>query len=115
IYWLLDEWRTLVVNNYSYTLSHPDQKTLKDATIVAFTHFCWLYSKNTLVFADMQGSQARNASGSSIEVLFDPMTHSLSGDTGLGDYGQEGINIFLAQHHCNRICTAMGLERLDDP
>ncbi|KAF8587691.1 hypothetical protein K439DRAFT_1614125 [Ramaria rubella] len=55
IYWLLEEQRTPVVNNYSYTLNHPDQKSLKGATIVVFAHFCWLYSQQTLVFADMQG------------------------------------------------------------
>ncbi|KAF8576013.1 hypothetical protein K439DRAFT_1307918, partial [Ramaria rubella] len=109
IYWLLEEQRTPVVNNYSYTLNHPDQKSLKGATIVVFAHFCWLYSQQTLVFADMQGSPARNSLGNSIEVLFDPMTHSLTGDTGLGDFGQEGIDIFLSQHRCNRICTAVEL------
>ncbi|KAF8573695.1 hypothetical protein K439DRAFT_1624887 [Ramaria rubella] len=112
IYWLLEEWRTLVVNNYSYTLNHPDQKSLKGATIVVFAHFCWLYSQQTLVFADMQGSPARNSLGNSIEVLFDPMTHSLTGDTSLGDFGQEGIDIFLSQHQCNWICTAMELDTL---
>ncbi|KAF8582863.1 hypothetical protein K439DRAFT_1235951, partial [Ramaria rubella] len=100
---------TPVVNNYSYTLNHPDQKSLKGATIIAFAHFCWLYSKNTLVFADMQGSPACNLLGNSVEVLFDPMTHSLTGDTGLGDYGQEGIDIFLMQHRCNRFCSTMEL------
>ncbi|KAF8583633.1 hypothetical protein K439DRAFT_1617341 [Ramaria rubella] len=105
IYWLLEERRTPVVNNYSYTLNHLHQKSLKGATIVAFTHFCWLYSKNTLVFADMQGGLLSSPSvwfpmikicfQCSIEVLFDPMTHSPNGDTGLGDYGQEGIDVFL--------------------
>ncbi|KAF8573104.1 hypothetical protein K439DRAFT_1625310 [Ramaria rubella] len=92
IYWLLEEQRTPVVNNYSYTLNHLDQKSLKGATIVVFVHFCWLYSKQTLVFADMQGSPARNSLGNSVEILFDLMTHSLTG--------------------CNRICAAMELDPL---
>ncbi|KAF8589723.1 hypothetical protein K439DRAFT_1612523 [Ramaria rubella] len=92
IYWLLEERRTPVVNNYSYTLNHLDQKSLKGATIVVFVHFCWLYIKQTLVFADMQGSPACNSLGNSVEVLFDPMTHSLTG--------------------CNRICVAMELDPL---
>ncbi|KAF8513199.1 kinase-like domain-containing protein [Gautieria morchelliformis] len=94
IYWLLEEQRTLVVNNYSYTLSH----------LSAFTHFTWMHSQNTLLFADMQGSPARGSDGQPVEILFDPMTHSPTEDTGLGDYDQQGIDAFISQHRCNKIC-----------
>ncbi|KAF8584362.1 hypothetical protein K439DRAFT_1616774 [Ramaria rubella] len=105
IYWLLEEWCMPVVNNYSYTLNHPDQKSLKGATIVVFAHFCWLYNQQTLVFADMQGSPAQNSLGNSIEALFDPMTHSLTGDTSLGDFGQEELIFFC--HSIDAIRSAL--------
>ncbi|KAF8525670.1 kinase-like domain-containing protein, partial [Gautieria morchelliformis] len=112
IYWLLEERRTPVVNNYSYTLSHPDQYGLKGKTMSAFTHFTWLHSQHTLLFADMQGSAARGSDGQPVEILFDPMTHSPTADTGLGDYGQRGIDAFISQRRCNKICEEIMIESL---
>ncbi|KAF8510167.1 kinase-like domain-containing protein, partial [Gautieria morchelliformis] len=85
------------------TLSHPDQYGLKGKTISAFTHFTWLHSQHTLLFADMQGP---------VEIFFDPMTHSPTEDTGLVEYGQRGIDAFISQHRCNKICEEMMLESL---
>lgn len=62
-------------------------------------------------------------------ILFDLMTHSLAGygigsrcfrlcahycnirDTGVGDFGREGILTFLRDHSCNTVCRDLGLDR----
>ncbi|KAF9470206.1 hypothetical protein BDN70DRAFT_939932 [Pholiota conissans] len=42
-------------------------------------------------------------------VLFDIMTHSKDGNTGIGDFGQDGIKSFLQDHTCGKICQGLGL------
>jgi hypothetical protein len=78
VYWLLEEQCTPIVNRHSFTLSHPKQHTFRGKTVATFTHFAWLHSNKTLVFCDMQGSPAHQ-NGETIEILFDPMTHSPQG------------------------------------
>lgn len=61
-------------------------------------------------------------------ILFDPMTHTLNGsvtlffnqfswlicldfsDSGIGDFGTEGINTFIESHKCGAICKRLGLD-----
>lgn len=33
-------------------------------------------------------------------------------DSGIGDYGPEGINAFVSQHKCNYICHGIKLDSL---
>lgn len=40
------------------------------------------------------------------------MTHSPNRDTGIGDYGQAGIDSFLNEHVCDHICVAFGFKQL---
>jgi len=45
-------------------------------------------------------------------VLFDLMAHSVQKSAGLGDQGVEGLKEFVKRHHCNNICTNLGLSPL---
>ncbi|KZT60209.1 hypothetical protein CALCODRAFT_480929 [Calocera cornea HHB12733] len=85
-------------------------------TVDAFAHFSHLQSMGTLVLVDLQGIYRRNPfAGLPTKmpvVLFDIQTHTMSGDSGLGDAGPEGIEQFHAQHQCNDICRHLGFEGL---
>lgn len=37
------------------------------------------------------------------------LVNDLVRDSGLGDFGQRGINTFVVQHTCNAICKQIGL------
>ncbi|KAJ6618471.1 hypothetical protein B0H10DRAFT_2217608 [Mycena sp. CBHHK59/15] len=58
--------------------------------------------------------------GEGVQVLFDVMTHTLNGSSGVGDHGQPGINTFLKKHECrNRCCnlrlSSQGFESSSEP
>ncbi|KAK7001181.1 hypothetical protein R3P38DRAFT_2559316, partial [Favolaschia claudopus] len=94
ITWLLERERGDVqLRKYSGTLDHPKYSDKQGATINAFQHFVYLYSKKTLVLADIQGalnSQLRSLNRSNAlsiaseshsrlsqnAVLFDLMSHT---------------------------------------
>ncbi|KAJ7094940.1 hypothetical protein C8R44DRAFT_749230 [Mycena epipterygia] len=42
-------------------------------------------------------------------VLFDPMTHTPAGDSGIGDFGPKGIQSFIRDHKCGDVCRSLGL------
>lgn len=44
-------------------------------------------------------------------ILFDTMTHTLQGNSGIGDFGQDGIDTFIRDHTCGEICQRLGLDR----
>lgn len=37
------------------------------------------------------------------------MTHTLNGNSGIGDFGREGINAFIRDHQCGEICKCLCL------
>ncbi|KAF5320648.1 hypothetical protein D9611_013717 [Ephemerocybe angulata] len=43
-------------------------------------------------------------------ILFDLMTHTISGESGVGDGGKEEIKQFLVQHECKDVCERLGLD-----
>ncbi|KAJ7434452.1 hypothetical protein B0H11DRAFT_1938660 [Mycena galericulata] len=99
---------------FSGTLIHRSaRRDLRSVTIGAFAHFVFGYSKQELVFADLQGTacqlKTRNGFGKDGLVLFDLMTHTLDGDSGVGDFGIEGIKTFTKDHECNEICRGLAL------
>lgn len=111
VYWLVEPKRPSTVTKFSGTLSHQmNRKDLQSLTIAAFAHFVYLKSKATRVFADIQGTTT-NVKGKDTMVLFDVMTHSPAGDTGIGDFGPDGIASFLDDHRCGSICQGLGLHR----
>ncbi|KAL0957181.1 hypothetical protein HGRIS_003273 [Hohenbuehelia grisea] len=79
---------------------------------MAFSHFvlqetaCHHSISNNII----PGTAITSSKGNnSTIVLFDPMTHTLRGKSGLGDHGLDGIWTFIEQHQCSPICRAIGL------
>ncbi|KAJ7099173.1 kinase-like domain-containing protein, partial [Mycena epipterygia] len=98
--WLVERKRPTTVTKYSGTLVHTSAcRDLKSLTVCAFAHFVFRYSDNTLVFADLQ---VRGGDGL---VLFDLMTHTRKGDSGVGDFGTKGMETFMNDHECNSVCS----------
>ncbi|KAJ6505055.1 kinase-like domain-containing protein [Mycena sanguinolenta] len=92
--WLVEPKRSTFVEHFTYTLSHKlHKKDLRSATVHAFAHFVWGH---------------RHKDGL---VLFDPMTHTENGDSGIGDFGIEGIESFFCDHTCGDICLRLGLDK----
>jgi hypothetical protein len=146
ILWLVEKRRSHSLQRFSGTLHHPVLGSdLRSSTISAFAHFSYGHSNSTLIFADIQGRshspqlpKSRKLTGEHLGtptqvdgrdglVLFDPMTHTLSGfviqlfpsshlmnlmdfsDSGIGDFGPEGINAFIEGHCCGDICKRLSL------
>jgi hypothetical protein len=45
-------------------------------------------------------------------VLFDPMTHTVNGQSCAGDHGLDGIANFVEYHECNQLCQGLDLASL---
>jgi hypothetical protein len=52
--WLLEPLRAASVDRWSGTLEHPIHADKAGKTIDAFMHFAYIYSQQSLVFADLQ-------------------------------------------------------------
>ncbi|KAJ6544934.1 kinase-like domain-containing protein [Mycena sp. CBHHK59/15] len=109
--WLVESKRSSFVEHFTFTLSHKlHKKDLRSATIHAFTHFSWGHSNRSLVFADIQGTPALVGHKDGM-VLFDPMTHTKTGASGIGDFGLEGIQSFIRDHTCGDVCLRLRLDQ----
>ncbi|KAF5350300.1 hypothetical protein D9757_013191 [Collybiopsis confluens] len=108
--WLIEPKRPSTFLKFTGTMSHTRTHTggLTSETIHAFAHFVYIFTKQQLVLADLQGTRV-SANGKNQLVLFDPMTHTVNGLSGAGDHGREGIHLFEQQHSCGPVCDAMGL------
>ncbi|KAJ7845943.1 kinase-like domain-containing protein, partial [Mycena olivaceomarginata] len=105
--WLLEPERGNVqFRKYSGTLEHPRYTDKQGATINAFQHFTYINSNKSLVIADIQCQFCPLIHPS---VLFDLMSHTLTGDSGAGDHGETGIQTFVDQHKCGQRCALMEL------
>ncbi|KAG2015179.1 atypical/Alpha protein kinase [Coprinopsis cinerea AmutBmut pab1-1] len=96
------------------TMQHQTTRTdLAYQTVHTFNHFVYLHTNRQLIFADLQGTptSVKLASGEVVEgmMLFDPMTHTINHGSGIGDFGQEGIDTFVEQHTCGPLCRALHL------
>ncbi|KAF6743840.1 kinase-like domain-containing protein [Ephemerocybe angulata] len=111
--WLVERYRpssVLVVQKFSGTKRHTTPNAdLLSLTIYAFAHFVYLWTSGVYVIADIQGTPGRVNNGDGL-ILFDLMTHTISGDSGVGDCGKEEIKQFLAQHECKDVCERLGLD-----
>ncbi|KAJ7928313.1 kinase-like domain-containing protein [Mycena leptocephala] len=108
--WLVERKRPTTVIKFSGTLVHRShRRDLRSATISAFAHFVFGYSKGTLVVADLQGTPCLVRTNDGL-ILFDLMTHTKDGDSGIGDFGEKGIKSFIDDHQCTDLCRALTLE-----
>ncbi|KAJ7620261.1 hypothetical protein FB45DRAFT_871298 [Roridomyces roridus] len=80
-----------------------------EEAVAAASH---MNSAESTVLADIQTTKAVIANGQASQVLFDLMTHTSGGASGVGDNGQDGINKFVEQHACSRRCRDLGLTNL---
>jgi len=111
IMWLVEKCRPTTVVRYSGTLSHRSQgMDQRSSTIYAFSHFVYGHSNKTLVIADLQGTPSV-VKGNDGLVLFDPMKHTTDGNSGIGDFGVDGIKTFIRDHQCGDICRRLGLDK----
>ncbi|KAG6905918.1 hypothetical protein DXG01_016948 [Tephrocybe rancida] len=108
---LIEPHRTRSVVKFSGTLQHPHQTDKMGKTITAFAHFVHHTSSGEFIFVDIQGSPA-TINGRDGITLFDLMSHSVQGDSGVGDHGVDGIKSFVDQHWCDFLCTSLGLSLL---
>ncbi|KAJ7794898.1 kinase-like domain-containing protein [Mycena olivaceomarginata] len=109
ITWLVETKRATTVEHFTFTLNHQTRRQdLCAKTIHAFAHFTYGNSQKSIVLADIQGTPAHRG-GRDLMILFDPMTHTPAGDSGIGDFGVEGIRSFIQDHHCGDICRSLGL------
>ncbi|KAJ7708009.1 hypothetical protein B0H14DRAFT_3172661 [Mycena olivaceomarginata] len=107
--WLVERKHSSTVTKFSGTLvHHSHRRDLRSATISAFAHFVFGYSKRTLVVADLQGtpSLVRNNEGF---ILFDLMTHTVDGLWSRGLW-KEGIETFVDDHNCTDLCRSLSLD-----
>ncbi|KAJ6500764.1 kinase-like domain-containing protein [Mycena sanguinolenta] len=93
-----------VVHKFTGTFGASLDTDKLTSTILAFNHYIMEDTACLLAFADIQGS--RHGGGM---VLFDPMTHTIKGTSGTGDYGPKGIRDTINDHICNIFCKALEL------
>ncbi|KAJ7474554.1 kinase-like domain-containing protein [Mycena galericulata] len=110
--WLFEPRRNSKVFYWSGTNDHPAwPKSKIGSTLNAFVHFTYIFSQESTVLADLQTAAAVDENGEPVHVLFDIMTHTIDGSSGVGDHGETGISTFLAQHACVNRCKNLGLSR----
>ncbi|KAF7292547.1 Kinase-like protein [Mycena kentingensis (nom. inval.)] len=112
--WLVEPYRPGRTIKFVGTLNHAAglHNGKIAATVHAFIHFAYEFSNKSLVLVDVQGTKV-NLGGSIKHVLFDPMAHTTSGESGPGDHGVKGIQNFLATHTCNGKCKDLKLQPLE--
>ncbi|KAJ3911434.1 kinase-like domain-containing protein [Lentinula edodes] len=112
ITWLLEPMRprASVTTKWSGTMQHPLHNSKLGDTLMTFVHFAYHWTYKTLVFADLQTTRVETVvGGSGDHILFDVMTHTLAGQSGVGDHGLEGIQKFCDMHECRNKCKNLGL------
>ncbi|KAJ7195475.1 kinase-like domain-containing protein [Mycena pura] len=107
--WLVECKRPMTVTKYSGTLVHTSaRRDLRSLTICAFAHFAFGFSNRNMVLQISKVCTPAHVQGADGLVLFDLMTHTPDGDSGIGDHGKQGIRSFTHDHQCNSICTGLG-------
>nr|VWP02366.1 APH domain-containing protein [Ganoderma boninense] len=100
---------TTTVVKFSGTLGATTRSDLRSLTVTAYAHYVAEQTACRYIFADIQGSNNANAGGKLSLTLFDPMTHTAEGTSGIGDHGPRGLQDFISSHTCNHICMALQL------
>ncbi|KAE9390096.1 hypothetical protein BT96DRAFT_761649, partial [Gymnopus androsaceus JB14] len=112
ITWLLEPLRPKTeTQEWSGTNQHPEHNSKVGSTLTAFVHFAYEWTHKTVVFADLQTMTMGSVEGT-CNVLYDIMSHTIGGDSGVGDHGLQGIQKFVEQHKCNIKCVGFGLNPL---
>ncbi|KAJ7933136.1 hypothetical protein B0H13DRAFT_1856426 [Mycena leptocephala] len=65
-------------------------------------------------YSSSLGSSGRVTTNTMEMIIFDVMTHTREGDSGIGDHGVKGIEKWRDQHDCNAFCKHLELDVGDD-
>ncbi|KAJ7231475.1 hypothetical protein B0H12DRAFT_1239951 [Mycena haematopus] len=122
---------TTVVEKFSGTIGGSDNSPNQlSSTMSAFTHYILEKTACRFAITDLQGEYSvfrvnlgfilhlvgslhcARAGTSQEWILFDPMSHSLSGNTGVGDHGPTGIDDTIRTHKCSFVCRSMKLSNM---
>ncbi|KAJ7837692.1 kinase-like domain-containing protein [Mycena leptocephala] len=101
-----------VVQKFTGTFGSTQDTDKLSATILTFSHFVLQQTACRLAMADIQGSFHTVERVRQL-VLFDPMTHTIDGKSGIGDHGCAGIRDAIDTHTCTVLCRALGLSSVD--
>ncbi|KAJ6483426.1 kinase-like domain-containing protein, partial [Mycena sanguinolenta] len=112
--WLVEPFRLGRAEKWSRTNQHPNHSQNKLGNILnSFAHFVYDANYESIALADIQTTKARIGNTVS-QVLFDLTTHTSSGESGVGDHWQDGIDAFIEQHLCTSRCESLGLAPVGD-
>ncbi|KAJ7280612.1 hypothetical protein C8J57DRAFT_1500831 [Mycena rebaudengoi] len=75
------------------TMEHPAGMGQMAHTLSAFVHYAFQWSEGEVIFADIQGSPGRLSTNTMGIIIFDLMTHTPDGDSGVGDFGNLELEI----------------------
>ncbi|KAJ7264827.1 hypothetical protein C8J57DRAFT_1512195 [Mycena rebaudengoi] len=107
--YLIEPLRTSsIVTKYTGTFGSTRESDKLSATILTFGHYIMHDTACLMAFADLQGSRHKRSL-----VLFDPMMHTVKGQSGAGDHGEDGIKDAIESHLCNSFCKALDLSDQD--
>ncbi|KAJ7806639.1 hypothetical protein B0H14DRAFT_3152843 [Mycena olivaceomarginata] len=110
VIWLFEPRCSSPVKHWSGTNEYPAWHQNKlGSTLNAFAHYVYLFSQESTVPADLQTARVVNENGEGVQVLFDIMTRTLNGLSGVGDHGKSGITGFLKKHECGNRCYNLRL------
>ncbi|KIJ36286.1 hypothetical protein M422DRAFT_261432 [Sphaerobolus stellatus SS14] len=102
---------TTTIKKFSGTDQAGQNDKRMGRTMDAFAHFCLAVSEETVLPVDIQGIEQPMLVAGYADlpqlILFDTMTHTKTGDSGIGDQGFKGIQEFKSQHRCNSICKEL--------
>ncbi|KAF8181715.1 kinase-like domain-containing protein, partial [Mycena galopus ATCC 62051] len=113
MFWLIEPFRLGRAEKSSGTNQHPNHSQNKLRNILnSFAHFVYDASYNSIALADIQSNYKGAHRKQNFTSLFDLTTHTSSGDSGVGDHGQDGIQTFVEQHVCTSRCESLGLAPL---
>ncbi|KAJ3747078.1 kinase-like domain-containing protein, partial [Lentinula detonsa] len=103
--------RGIEPTKWSGTMQHPEHNSKVGDTLTSFVHFAYEWTHQTVVFANLQTLKVGSENGGT-NILFNPMSHTLGGNSRVGDHGNTGIQQFLRSHHCEKRCQELGLKTI---
>ncbi|KAJ7171895.1 hypothetical protein C8R43DRAFT_1146518 [Mycena crocata] len=99
----------VAVKNFSEVIGATQDTDKLALTMLAFSHFIMEFRVCAMSMVDLQGSFHANFGAVRILTLFDPMSHTATKDSGVGDFGLTGIQNSIDTHQWNLYCRSLGL------
>ncbi|KAI5826412.1 hypothetical protein K523DRAFT_249043, partial [Schizophyllum commune Tattone D] len=106
VVWLMEPHHAQPVTKWSGTLSHPVNNSLVGQTARAIAHWFFIHTEYASVLADMQSTLRFLACATTL-------THLIS-YSGLGDFGQRGVDVFVKEHVCGNVCQLLKFDSISE-